>query len=137
MMAQLWTPPQAQTLPRVELPAHEPLTLADGRRLRPAGTVALGPHHFGLRWEGPKGLCVVASVDAPPGHGLLLHVSLSYPKHDPNWATIRRVRDAFYPASVDCMMVLPREQDYVAGVAGWEDSHVFHIWQTPSGWGVR
>ncbi len=57
---------------------------------------------------------------------------MSYPDRDPDWATIRAIRDLFYPSTVDVMMVLPRAEDYVN-----IHRHVFHLWQTPTVWGLR
>lgn len=128
-MTELWTPPQARTLPRAGVPSGV-LEVPGVGRLHPGPDYVNGSLRAGT-WSGPKRLHVLASLDATP-HGDLLHVSLSYPDHDPPWRVIRAVRDAFYPASVDCMMVLPRAADYV-------DLHpfCFHIWQTPVGWGLQ
>lgn len=82
-------------------------------------------------WRGPQRLSVIASVDNTH-HGPLLHVSLAYPRRDPNWADIRAVRDAFYSPNVDVMMVLPAAVDYVNC-----HPHAFHLWQCPEGWGIR
>ena len=91
----------------------------------------------GATWLSHGGLRVIA-CDERTRHGLLRHVSLSYRKRDPDWREIKAVRAAFFPASVDYMMMLPREEDYVAGVPGlWPDSRVFHLWETPEKWGMR
>ncbi len=124
--------------PRVTgLPAGD-LRLGDGRRLRfedgaPLPVQADADTRFlasGL-WRGPQRLTVLGSLDPTP-HGDLLHVSMSYPDRDPDWATIRAIRDLFYPSTVDVMMVLPRAEDYVN-----IHRHVFHLWQTPTVWGLR
>lgn len=81
-------------------------------------------------WVSLDDMRVIASLDETP-HGKLLHVSLSYLDKDPSWAEIRAVRDAFFPADVDAMMMLPQAQDYVN-----VHQHAFHIWQTPTEWGV-
>jgi hypothetical protein len=124
-MTQLWTPPQAKTLPRAGLPPGD-LVVPGVGSLKYGGTD--GPLHI---WRGPKQLGVLGSMDPTP-HGNLLHVSLTYPDHDPSWKVIRAVRDAFFPATVDVMMVLPRAEDYVN-----IHPHCFHLWQTPVGWGIR
>jgi len=82
-------------------------------------------------WAGPGTLRVIATLDDTP-HGQLLHVSLSLRGRNPDWETIRAVRDAFYPDTIDVMMVLPRAEDYVNLHA-----HTFHLWQTPTTWGLR
>lgn len=133
----LWIPAGAKTLPRVELPAGE-IRLRDGRVLRQLADdrswLAFMKDQGSVEaraWRGPQGLSVIGSMDETL-HGLLLHVSLAYPKRDPSWADIRLVRDAFYPNDVDVMMVLPAERDYVN-----LHEHAFHLWQTPTGWGLR
>src|SRR5262245_25700261 len=105
--------------------------LADGRRLRRAPRAPLsGPGFLATgAWLGPGELSVLASLDDTP-HGRLLHVSLAYPDHDPDWATIKAVRAGFFPETVDVAMVLPRSDDYVN-----LHQHAFHLWQTPTTWG--
>ena len=110
--------------PRATLPDGN-VRLSDGRVLIDRGGFGHGAH-----WRTRDGLLVIASMDPTP-HGLLLHVSMSYSNRNPKWAEIRAVRDAFFPSTVDCMMVLPRAEDYVNIHA-----HTFHIWQTPAAWGV-
>lgn len=77
-------------------------------------------------------LRVIASMDRTDAYGPLYHVSLSHPDHLPDWETVRLVRDAYFPADVDVMMVLPRKVDYV-NVHEW----TFHLWQTPTVWGMQ
>jgi hypothetical protein len=129
-MMGFWTPPHARTLPRAAVPTGD-LQLGDGRRLRYIQPVPLPWSRDGRVWEGPKRLRIIASLDET-AHGDLLHVSLSYPDRDPPWADIRAVRAAFFPATVDVMMVLPRPEDYVN-----IHPHAFHLWQTPVGWGIQ
>lgn len=133
MTHDLWTPPGSRA-PRVSaIPAGD-VRLSDGRRLvRQAGRQWQLPPDVidAATWEGPKRLLVLASLDDTP-HGRLLHVSMSYPSKDPEWQTIRAVRDAFYPDTIDVMMVLPRAEDYVN-----YHRHTFHLWQTPTTWGMR
>lgn len=131
----LWTPPGSR-VPMLRLPEGD-VRLPDGRRLRfldrPHGPDMLES----ARWTGPKNLTVVASLDDTGAHGVLLHVSLSYPDRDPTWADMKAVKAAFFGPDVDAMLPLPRDENYVAGVPGWEDSHVFHIVQMPRTWGMR
>jgi hypothetical protein len=108
------------------------VTLGDGRRLRYRRPERLNPWSYGGSWTGPSGLLVLCTLDSGEEHGPLLHVSLSYPQHHPSWRDIRLVREAFFPASVDVMMVLPREGFYVN-----VQEHCFHLWETPSAWGMR
>lgn len=126
--------PPGSRAPRVTtLPAGD-VRLSDGRVLvRQAGRQRHLPPDIveAAAWEGPKRLTVVASLDDTP-HGRLLHVSLSYPTRDPDWQTIKAVRDAFYPEWVDVMMVLPKAEDYVN-----LHEHCFQMWQTPTTWGMR
>ncbi len=82
-------------------------------------------------WKGPKRLRVGVSSDATP-HGKLLHVSMSYPDHDPSWEIIKAVRGIFFPDTLDVMMMLPKQRDYIN-----VDQHCFHLWQTPKGWNIQ
>ncbi len=131
MAAELWLPPGAPPRQQARPPAGD-VRLADGRQLRRLaeyqGRVA---PQAGAAWRSPDGLLVLASLDDTP-HGLLLHVSLSYKSRDPSWADIRAVREAFYPATVDVMMVLPQAQDYIN-----VHPHCFHLWETPTVWGLQ
>ena len=87
-------------------------------------------HMEGSAYEGPKHLTVIATIDDGP-HGKLLHVSVSYRQHLPSWRDMRTIRDAFYPDTVDVMLVLPRREHYV-------DVHpnCLHMQQCPVGWGI-
>lgn len=133
-MSNLWTPTRVQTLPRATLPAGN-VRLADGRLLKAVQHAAFdaggGVIQDQTVYAGPRGLRVIGSVD-PTHHGLLLHISLSYGDHIPSWEDIRAVRDAFYPDTVDCMMVLPRTEDYVN-----LHPYTMHLWQTPEGWEIQ
>lgn len=126
----IWTPDtfwhRVATLPDGDL-RH-----ASGLRLRRRERWEPSPYSQGARYSGPQELAVIASLDDTPQHGVLLHASLSYRDRDPDWATIRAVRDLFYPVDVDVAMILPREEDYVA-----VHPHCFHLWETPTAWGLR
>lgn len=82
----------------------------------------------GWRHE-PSGFIVSATIDNTAKFGPLIHVSMSYPDHDPSWQEIKWVRELFYNTETDVMMVLPREELYVNF-----HQHCFHLWQTPSDW---
>jgi hypothetical protein len=82
-------------------------------------------------WQAADKLRVIASLDRTH-HGVLLHVSCSYPKRDPAWGVIKAIRYAFYPATIDVNMVLPRDGDYVNLM-----THCFQMWQDPEKWGVK
>lgn len=112
-------------------PPRTDLRLASGRVLRYQGDFNPSVDCIGAYWVGPKGMTVLCTTDYTP-HGILLHVSLSYPKHDPSWADIKEIRDAFFPGDIDCMMVLPRTEDYVN-----VHQHCFHVWQYPGEWGLQ
>jgi hypothetical protein len=123
------------TIPRRATVPTGDLRLPDGRTLFYAGPLHLrqagaAPVH-GAHWGSDEGMGVIASLDATP-HGRLLHVSLSYADHLPTWDDIKAVRAAFYPADVDCAMMLPAEKDYVNVHA-----YTMHLWQLPVAWGIR
>lgn len=77
------------------------------------------------------GLTVIVSRDQTP-HGSLLHVSISRRDRYPTWGEIKAIREAFYDADVDVMMVMPKKADYVN-----LHKNCFHLWQTPASWGLR
>lgn len=79
----------------------------------------------------PTGFIVSAGIEDTHRWGALLHVSMSYPDHDPNWAEIKVVRYAFFPRDCDVAMMLPRDGDYVN-----LSPHCFHLWQCPQEWGL-
>lgn len=131
-MTTLRLPPGSRA-PRVVCVPDGHVKLADGRVLRRGGRhvgTDETPQEGGW-WRAPDGMTVIASLDLTPAHGRLLHVSLAYRTRDPSWKDIRLVRDAFYPETVDVMMVLPRAEDYVN-----THEHCFHLWQTPTTWGL-
>lgn len=110
------------------------MRLPNGMQLRPhLGAVPGGsPRMLCYRaWHGPQGLVVLGSSDDGP-HGVLLHVSLSYRDRLPPWDVVRAVREAFYPDTVDVMMLLPRRDDYVN-----LHPYTFHLQQCPERWGIR
>lgn len=100
-------------------------------RLRALNARPVGAPH-GRRWATVDGLSVIASIDDTPRFGPLLHVSLAWPDRNPTWGEITAVRGAFFPRDVDAMMVMPRAEDYVNVHA-----YCFHLWQTPTEWGMR
>lgn len=125
---------------RAQLPdPSRPIRLADGRVLRcdtsmpdlpdaPAGAILGGSY-----WSGPKGLQVIVTLDHTDAWGPLLHASVAYAKlsHWPSWADIVAIKDALF-GDVDCMMMLPREEEYVN-----IRSNCFQVVQTPQVWGMR
>lgn len=126
----------------LKLPKHD-IKLPDGRTLRKAigydlSKVAIDKatkNSFlasgGWRHE-PSRFVVSAGIEDTGKWGPLLHVSMSYPDHDPTWAEIKMIRAYFFPPDMDCGMVLPRESDYVNF-----HKHCFHVWQFPQIWGIR
>jgi hypothetical protein len=113
---------------------HHDIRLADGRRLRYERSWHPIPTTIdGAAYLTPNGLRVIATLD-PTRHGVLLHVSLSYRAKHPTWEEITSVKAAFFGPDMDAVMFLPKEKDFVHGIPGWEDSHVFHLWQCPTTW---
>lgn len=138
----LFVPSGARVTKATPPNALENLTLADGRvlvcvvKMDTLQDPQPGQVITGARWSGPDNLTVVATFDMTDAWGPLMHVSISYPDHDPDWKTITLVKDALF-GDVDAMMILPKAEDYIHGVPGWEDSTVFQLWQTPQRWGIR
>ena len=110
------------------------VTLTDGRLLTHDGdldaSAVAGVPHLTRRWRGPKFFVVLGSVDRTH-HGPLLHLSVSYPTHNPSWRDLRAVRETFYPPHVDVILHLPRWDNYVN-----THPHCFHLWQAPEAWEV-
>ena len=79
----------------------------------------------------PTNLLVTGSVNLTDRFGYLLHLSLSYPDHDPSWDEIKMIRYAFYPEDVDVMMVLPRVAHYVN-----VHEHCYQMYQCPQEWNI-
>lgn len=131
-MSALWVPTDTDYRRRLtELPMGD-VTMPNGGVLRRFDRWTPTEHCQGARYKGPGGLVVIATLDSTERHGNLLHISMSYADRDPTWTTIKQVRAAFFPPDVDVMMVMPREADYVN-----VQEHCFHLWQTPSAWGMR
>jgi len=111
--------------------------LSDGRVCRRIpgevrAEVAPGVMQYQRLWRcQPISLGIIGSDEQTP-HGPLLHVSLSHPNRLPSWETVTLVRDAFFGDDIDVMMLLPQRVDYVN-----EHPYTFHLWQTPTTWGLR
>lgn len=122
-------------LPRTD----KPIALADGRVLVCDRPMPNNPHGApgtilgGSYWLGPRGLQVIVTLDNTDPFGPLLHVSVAYAKLSrwPSWADLIAVKDAIF-GDVDCMMVLPKREDYVN-----VRENCFQIVQTPERWGIR
>jgi hypothetical protein len=63
-------------------------------------------------WTGAQNFKVIASVDKSP-FGPLLHLSMSYPNHDPSWNEIKSIRTLFFPEWMDVSMGLPPISKYI------------------------
>ncbi len=105
--------------------------LGDGRRLVRQSDLVQPSGYRLYNWRTLDGMVVTSTID-PTQHGALLHVAVSYHDHDPSWVEIKHVRAAFYPASIDVMMMLPAEVDYIN-----VHEHCFHLVQTPVAWAVQ
>jgi hypothetical protein len=129
-------PIDQRNLPRLGPIVATSYRLPDGRTLKPAEPFT-GPNFIGHRFTAPGGLVVLATVDDTYYWGKLRHVSISYKSRHPTWEEIKAVRAIFFHSEVDVMMMLPRSADYIAGIPGVPDTHVFHLWQCPERWGMR
>lgn len=79
-------------------------------------------------YRGADGMVVMVSWDPTP-HGLLQHVSVSYAARLPRWQDMIAVRDAFFGADVDVVIVLPRRGKYINF-----HKYCLHMFQTPTEW---
>jgi len=114
---------------------HRNLFMPDGRQLVYAGPWRMDGHADGASYHTQNGLRVGATISEEfAALGPLLQVSLLYLRKDPSWREITAIKDLFFGLAIDAMMMLPKEAHFVHGVDGWEDSHVFHIWQLPQAW---
>lgn len=129
---------------RLKLPKGD-VQLGDGRKLRPI--IGYYKHMMSLSaidevtkrsmldmagWNHPStGFVVSASIGDTVEWGPLLHVSMSYPDHDPTWDEIKLVREVFFPSDMDAMIMLPRAGNYVN-----LHKHCWHIYQCPSPWNI-
>jgi hypothetical protein len=106
----------ARTLP-------EQVPLGDGRVLRLLDRTANG-----VAYQTRNGMKVLVSLDPTP-HGLLRHVSASYPTRLPSWDDLRLLRDAFFPPDLDVIQVLPRAGQYINVHA-----YCLHLFEAPAEW---
>ena len=90
------------------MPAHTAIPLADGRILKPNGTLPAGRSSTGgYRWISDDGLIVAASHDDYFGAGKILHVSVSYGGEKPlTDADLKTVNRAFF-TGVDTLISYP------------------------------
>src|SRR3954471_20369720 len=125
---------------RMKLPKKD-VKLPDGRVLRrvigydlskiPSNKTTQGSFLESAGWQHiPTRLVVSAGIEDTGRWGPLLHISMSYPDHDPTWEEIKVLREAFFPMDTDVAMILPRMADFVN-----VHPHCFHLWQTPEMWG--
>jgi hypothetical protein len=113
---------------------HRDLRMPDGRQLHYAQRWLMDGCSDGASYRTDNGLRVGAVISAAyPELGPLLQVALLYIRKDPLWREITAIKTLFF-ADIPAMMLLPREENYVHGFEGHEDSHVFHIWQMPPAW---
>jgi hypothetical protein len=129
----------SRTIPEVAIGMNaDQLVIADGhrktvlKRIDPGAAfrVRMAPAEVVGCWIG-GGLKVIATID-PTHHGELVHVSISHRDRFPTWDEITSLRHAFYASDVDVMMVLPRASDYVN-----VHENCFHLYQTPTAWGIQ
>lgn len=113
---------------RQKMPPASNVHLSDGRILRFKGE--LPGFDRSAVYQCGDGLRVICSLDETQ-HGNLMHVSVSRAKENPSWDDLKAVRAAFFDSDIDCMMVMPKKEDYVN-----IHNFCFHIWQTPTQWGV-
>lgn len=130
------TTTEAPTIPDAErrrerMPSGEPVRLATGQLLRVSERLDTECSK-GFHYLAPGKLSVIATVDDTEKWGQLLHISVALPDRLPSWPLMRAIRDAFYGADIDVMMVLPRRKDYVN-----EHEFCLQYWETPEAWGMR
>jgi hypothetical protein len=127
--------PHQEALRLLEIPQRDVrwplggwLKFTNGTPLDLANGLVLGMANY----VGPNNLTVIVTCDRTPRWGPLLHASISHRRRDPFWDEIKAMREAFFPADIDAMMVLPQAGDYIN-----LHEHCFHLWQTPQAWGLK
>jgi hypothetical protein len=114
---------------------HRTLIMPDGRKLEYAGPLHMPEYVDGASYHTQNGLRVSATIsEAYPELGPLLQAALLYLRKDPSWREITAIKELFFGPDLDAMMMLPKEQHFVHGWEGDEDSHIFHVWQLPPAW---
>src|SRR5436305_2736003 len=108
-------------------PTNDTIRLADGRPLH-VSAASLHSEQLGhVRWKGCDGMTVVATPQSRPGSDQL-HVSLAYPDRMPSWEDVQLVRDAFFSARTDAVILLahagldPQRRIY---------PYCVHLWALP------
>ena len=115
----------------IDLPTQDIIKLSNGIVLKLVEEFNRMPVTMGRSYRSKERFFVMISLDDTARFGLLLHVSMSFPNRYPTWTEIKACRNTFFPADSDVMMILPEEKLYV-NVA----KNCFHLWQTPSAWGM-
>jgi len=84
-------------------------------------------------WTRFSGCKVIWSLDdtGVEKWGKLKHVSMSREFDLPTWRQVVEVKNRWF-GDVDCMMILPKLEDYVNLHA-----FCFHLWETPQPWELR
>lgn len=77
-----------------------------------------------------SGHSVLFSLDNTP-KGALKHFSVSHFERYPTWDEILEIKEQLL-GDIDAMMVMPKKEDYVN-----LESKTFHVWETPTEWGIR
>lgn len=118
---------------------HRDLLMPDGRQLSYVGPLHLQADHTdGASYHTHNGLRVGATISEEYAElGPVLQVALLYLRKDPSWNEIKAIKDLFFGPDIAAMMLMPREEHFVHGWEGHEDSHVFHIWQLPPAWDAQ
>lgn len=76
-----------------------------------------------------NGGSVIVSADDSQ-HGVLIHTSIAFNDHDPDWETIKALKEEVF-GDTEVMMVLPKKENYIN-----VHKHAFHLWQMPAEWGI-
>lgn len=87
-----------------------------------------GSVHVRVMVDRSRGLQLIATVDAPDGHGPWRHLSIAHKQRYPTWNEIREVRDWWFPADMEAVIVLPRAEEYVN-----DYETAFHVWESACG----
>ena len=80
-------------------------------------------------YEGPKGICIIESIDNTPKWGNLKHVSTSKNDSYPSWDETVSVKLELFGDRKDAIMVIPKRENYVN-----IHENCFHLWESPEPW---
>jgi hypothetical protein len=113
---------------------HHDLRMPDGRQLRYGGSLGIARQRDDAAYHTQDGLFVGAGIEEFETLGEVLEVAVWRRRTDPSWKEITTIKTLFFGPNVSAMQLLPRDEWFVHGYPGNEDSNIYHLWQLPPTW---